>query len=227
MYSSRGTKVFVCSCLANLYFNQNSPYVPQKQVQWELIVTGIPVVVMDCGETRSRSVRQLQIILAERGTGFTLWKEVITDFSRYEEAERTFHTLMTSSEPARLAGLSFDDAFSAAKFYQHVKALSNENLDLNSNSNSSKKKADKYNKQRRHSFVGGASNGHIGGAKKGILRKAEISTPVCFKHITSVKPADVNPVIMCNGGNGTLVPKRAQSCVQILTVGDGSTKSIQ
>lgn len=219
MYSSRGTKVFVCSCLANLYFDQSQPSYSNQtpSVQWELIVTGIPVVLMNCGESRCRSNKQLQIILAERGTGFTLWKEVITDFSRYEEAERTFHTLTTSSEPKRLAGLSFDDAFSAVKFYQHLKAMQEEHSNILTSKNKSN------SKQRRHSFVG--SGGAVGNSKKVLIRKAEISTPVCFKHITSVKPADVNPVMMCAGN--ALVQKRAQSCVQILTIGDGSTKSIQ
>ena len=40
---------------------------------WTFMKSGVMVVVMDSGESRRQ--RKLHVILAERGTGFVLWKE--------------------------------------------------------------------------------------------------------------------------------------------------------
>lgn len=72
-------QVFVCESLANLYLGNAS-----QTERWELRFTGIPVVVLDLGETRSRSKRRIQILLAERGTCFTLWRETIDNLSSYK-----------------------------------------------------------------------------------------------------------------------------------------------
>lgn len=77
-------QVFVCESLANLYLGNAS-----QTERWELRFTGIPVVVLDLGETRSRSKRRIQILLAERGTCFTLWRETIDNLSSYKVNERT------------------------------------------------------------------------------------------------------------------------------------------
>lgn len=73
------SQVFVCESLANLYLGSAS-----QTERWELRFTGIPVVVLDLGETRSRSKRRIQILLAERGTCFTLWRETIDNLSSYK-----------------------------------------------------------------------------------------------------------------------------------------------
>lgn len=75
----RVLQVFVCESLANLYLGSAS-----QTERWELRFTGIPVVVLDLGETRSRSKRRIQILLAERGTCFTLWRETIDNLSSYK-----------------------------------------------------------------------------------------------------------------------------------------------
>lgn len=75
-------QVFVCESLANLYLGSAS-----QTERWELRFTGIPVVVLDLGETRSRSKRRIQILLAERGTCFTLWRETIDNLSSYKVKE--------------------------------------------------------------------------------------------------------------------------------------------
>lgn len=72
-------QIFVCESLANLYLGNAS-----QVGTWELRFTGIPVVVLDLGETRSRSKRRIQILLAERGTCFTLWRETIDNLSAYK-----------------------------------------------------------------------------------------------------------------------------------------------
>lgn len=66
------TDLFVSSSLANLY-------VGWKDVEgkWTFKHTGIPVVILDRGETKSRNKKRIQIMLAERGTCFPLWKDTI------------------------------------------------------------------------------------------------------------------------------------------------------
>ncbi|RWS25018.1 hypothetical protein B4U80_11266 [Leptotrombidium deliense] len=114
-FKAHKTFVYVCRCMANLYFTKtdivnggrtSSP----RSHEWELTRTGVPVIVFDKGETRSRSKRQLQICLAERGTGFTLWKDVIDNLTDYKSLHPCFHTLYLSCDHRKMAGLSFDDA---------------------------------------------------------------------------------------------------------------------
>ncbi|OUC42590.1 hypothetical protein D917_02816 [Trichinella nativa] len=102
MYSSRTSQAFVCPCLANLYvykkFSTTSKSTPtsttltskllaeSRNDSWDLFVTGIPVLVLDSNQSPTQettSVVQLQIRVAEYGTGFTLWKHNLSSFSRY------------------------------------------------------------------------------------------------------------------------------------------------
>lgn len=79
----------VCSSLANLYENVKN--------QWRLIHTGIPVLLYDKGSARSRNIPRVSYILAERGTGFPLWQDIIDNLSDYKVASPSFHTMCLSS----------------------------------------------------------------------------------------------------------------------------------
>ncbi|KAG0445602.1 hypothetical protein HPB47_013506 [Ixodes persulcatus] len=82
-FKSHKTYVYACHCLANLYFTE----VCQDGTpgRWELARTGVPVLILDKGETRARTRRMVHIVLAERGTGFALWKDVIDNLSSYRK----------------------------------------------------------------------------------------------------------------------------------------------
>ena len=65
-FKAHKTFVYVGHCMANLYFTKtdlinggrvSSP----RSHEWELARTGIPVIIFDKGETRSRDRRQLQV----------------------------------------------------------------------------------------------------------------------------------------------------------------------
>ncbi|XP_066599646.1 uncharacterized protein MESR3 isoform X2 [Prorops nasuta] len=167
--SLRGLKsqVFVCESLANLYLG--SALQPER---WELQFTGIPVVILDLGETRSRTKRRIQILLAERGTGFTLWQETIDNLSSYKVSGPAFHTMCLSSDHTRLAGLSFDNLNAANDLWQHVERLVScpENISLSVPGKKKKKK------QAQKKIV--------------LPPKSNISQPCQFQHITSVDIAD-------------------------------------
>lgn len=96
----RDSQVFVCESLANLYLGSAS-----QTERWELRFTGIPVVVLDLGETRSRSKRRIQILLAERGTCFTLWRETIDNLSSYKVLSLIIHNMLVSNNMFSKRGL--------------------------------------------------------------------------------------------------------------------------
>ena len=82
--------MFVSSSLANLYKAVG-------HVEWQLIYTGIPVLLFDKGSARSRSSQKVTFVLAERGTCFALWKDTISDVSSYKVAGPAFHTMSLSN----------------------------------------------------------------------------------------------------------------------------------
>lgn len=85
--------------------------------------TGIPVLVLDKGDYRERQCRYLHLILAEKGTGFTLWRDQLDPLSDYKQIESTFHTMRLSDDHKTFAGLSFDNAYAATQFYLKLEQL--------------------------------------------------------------------------------------------------------
>jgi hypothetical protein len=109
--------VYVCGSLANLYFKTSSDQ------DWQLKFTGIPVVVLDIGESRARDKRRIQIALAERGTCFMLWNDTIDNLSSYQVAGNAFHTMCCSSDHTKQVGFSFDTAQAANDMWTHIERL--------------------------------------------------------------------------------------------------------
>ncbi|XP_023723107.1 uncharacterized protein LOC111872992 [Cryptotermes secundus] len=162
------TEVFVCGSLANLYWGSTS-----CEGQWELGHMGIPVLVLDSGETRSRNKRRIQILLAERGTCFTLWQDTIDNLSSYRVSGRAFHTMHLSSDHSVLVGLSFDSPVAADEMWHRVERLtaSPENISLSVPGRRGRKPRRTPKSQPLPS-------------------KSHISQPCCFQHVTSVDVAD-------------------------------------
>uniref|UniRef100_A0A1B6CXN5 WH1 domain-containing protein n=1 Tax=Clastoptera arizonana TaxID=38151 RepID=A0A1B6CXN5_9HEMI len=161
------TQVFVCSSMANLYFGSAISDIP-----WELHYTGVPVILLDTGETRSRIKRRIQILLAERGTCFTLWHDTIDNLTSYKVSGPAFHTMCLSSDHTKLIGFSFDCVDAAKEMWEHVDRLTSspENISL-SVPGSRNKKVKKQQYQP-------------------LPEKSHISQPCCFQHITSVEAGD-------------------------------------
>ena len=59
---------------------------------------GIPVLLLDTGTTKSRLKRQIQLLLVEKGTTFTLWKDVIDNLSKYTCQDDMFHVFHLSTD---------------------------------------------------------------------------------------------------------------------------------
>lgn len=168
-FRSHKTYVSVCRCLANLYFTTSDG--SEKNRQWELARTGIPVLLLDKGDTRARNKRMLQIVLAEKGSGFVLWKDVIDNLTNYRSQDITFHTMYLSSDHRKMAGLSFDVLEAAESFLNEIEQLTSDPLNISLSVPKQKKKKLKSIKKKE---------------KVKQPRKCDISQPCCFEHVTSV-----------------------------------------
>lgn len=184
-YRSNKTEVYVCQCLANLYFgstrNTSSPTrspAGGEATKWDLYKVGVPVLVLDTGESHRN--RKLYMVLAERGTGFYLWKDCMNHLTNFTAPSATFHTLHLSGDHTKLAGFSYDDASAASEFLHKLTTLtSSPNDDILNLSGGKNKKKSKFLKPKS--------------ADKKKQRppvKADISAPCCFTHVTKLDRND-------------------------------------
>lgn len=184
-FRSHKTYVYVCQCLANLYFcNADGG---EKRTEWQLARTGIPVLLLDKGETRARTKRMVQIVLAEKGSGFVLWRDIIDNLSNYRSEDTTFHTMYLSTDHRKMAGFSFDNLPAAVEFYDQVDQLVSDPLNI---SLSMPKKKNAKKKQERIKLP----------------KKCDISQPCCFQHITNVDLGDKEKLYTM----ATLVPSNLE-----------------
>lgn len=165
-YRSHKTEVSVSGCLANIYFGSNKTSFANDQ--WTFTCTGIPALVLDSGEHLRE--RKLHIVIAEKGTGFTLWKDVIDNLTGYKAPNSNFHTLHLSTDHTKLAGISFDDAGCASEFFSHILRLTSDPTDELLRIGKQKKKKSIKEKKR----------------KVKLPKKTEISQPCCFVHVTKL-----------------------------------------
>ncbi|XP_063613955.1 uncharacterized protein LOC134787162 [Penaeus indicus] len=164
------TQLWVCRTLANLYCESGAG---ASHGTWELKYTGVPILLLDQGDTRSRDKRLLQLILAEKGTGFALWKDVVDNLTSYRAQEPQFHTLYLSSDHRRRMGLSFNDGRAACEFHSHIERLTADpaNISLSGPGKKKNKPKEKVSKYRAP-------------------KKTDISSPCNFQHVTTVDACD-------------------------------------
>ena len=140
--------------------------------------------LQDPGNTKSRTKRQIQLVLVEKGTGFILWSDVVDNLTKYTRQSGPFHTMHLSSDHSSRIGLSFDDSEAADNFYQHLLRLTSDpaNIALSGPRASSKK-----------STGGHASPGEAEAKSRRKYRppnKSEISQPCAFQHVVSISQKD-------------------------------------
>lgn len=165
-YRSHKSEVYVCGCLVNMYFG--SAKAALNNDQWTFSRTGIPLLLLDTGEHHRE--RKLYIILAEKGTGFTIWRDVVDNQTGYRTPNANFHTMHTSTDYSKLAGFSFDDAGAASEFYGHLHKLTADPDDELLHPGKIKKKKSIKDKKK----------------KVKLPKKTEISQPCCFVHVTKL-----------------------------------------
>lgn len=168
--------------MANLYLHCNSSSSSSSEGGgWDLKFTGIPVVLYDSGETRSRDKPRIQILLVERGTCFALWQDTIDNLTAYKVTGQGFHTMCLSTDHTQLIGLSFDCAEAAHRLWSHVDRLTSdpENIRLSGPPGNNRSKHG-----RKH------GNKHRPAPVRRLPDKSHISQPCCFEHVTNVEVAD-------------------------------------
>lgn len=168
-YRSHRSNVYVCPGLANLYFGtakQNG-----SGDNWQLFRTGIPVMVIDSGDGRRN--RKAHLILAEKGSGFILWKDNLDHLSHFKAMHPNFHTMFLSSDHTKLAGFSYDDVGAANDFLSSLQNVMSDPTDELFNMSKKKKKKEKKQKQKFKA-----------------PKKTDISQPCCFMHVTKLERSD-------------------------------------
>ncbi|GFN75496.1 misexpression suppressor of ras [Plakobranchus ocellatus] len=196
-YRSQQTQVHVCRSLTNMYLsapkqsqvsvdvklkpgqgpNQNDMQTPPQpsdiaKDDWDFSQTGIPVLVQDTGEHRRD--KRLRLVLAEKGTGFTLWQDELSHTTRYRTPHSNFHTVTISTDISRLVGFSFDEAEAATQFAEAFRGFTQtlEEDMINAGKKKSKKKKEKKPKFKPP-------------------KKIDISQPCCFVHVTKLERPDL------------------------------------
>lgn len=168
--SCLSNRVVVSSVMANLYlWTPPTPDFPNSS--WQFVKSGVPALVVSTGESGERNPRGIFIYLVDPGSGFSSWKEKLTDNSNYIQQQSNFHTLKLSGDTGAMAGIRFSEEEAANSFLKEVENSSQELLNPNSlpelnrvETTSSKERAKKFRK----------------------LKKVEISTPCLFSHVTSI-----------------------------------------
>ena len=201
-YRSHKTEVFVCSCTAELFFgsavNASNNLPPSNNVRqepnsgWTLVMSGVPVVILE-NEDRHGNKR-LSLVMAEKGTGFCLWKENFTHLTDYQVKQQNFHTLHLDADHTKLAGLRFQESSGASHFLQRLQMILNNPEISITNVNAKSKKAKNPGKNS-----GNSKNGKL---KRRPTSKGDISAPCCFTHITSLDRSEGMGVIEMTGSNG-------------------------
>ena len=164
-YSSYKTTCYISSSLVNLY--TSTPSSP-----WTLCYTGVPTLLLNYGGSRARTQRGVHLVLAERGTGFALWKDRLDNLSCYtaDMGDKLFHSLHYSKDHMVRVGLSWEQEKDAALFLDCVEDLTSspENLGLS----------------------GPKTRLRVTGKRRDKVDKVEISRPCGFRHNVSISMED-------------------------------------
>jgi len=149
---------------------------------WSCVRAGIPVLVRD------RRRRRVYVLLAERGTGFELWRAPIDRLADYTAAAAAAATaeagvqhtmrLAVDDSVSLTARLAFDDPAGADEFHRQLVRLSTAADDAAAAAAPSRKKRARQK-----------------GAKP--ISKADISQPCCFSHVTRLERG-----VACRGRPG-------------------------
>ena len=178
-YRSIGTQVFACRCLCELYITTAERL--SKLEDWILFQHGLPVWLVNSGMHSTRPSR-LSLILAEQGSGFPIWQDIITEQSEIKQA-RVQHLTFRFSDRLTLAVLRFHDLAASKEFFSYYRTIRNDS-------------------RYAHLFVNHiTSTGHQRSSSCGsILRnrrknrknisKSSISNPCQFQHINSLQVKD-------------------------------------
>lgn len=219
-YRSHRTFVYVGQCLVTLLFTETELVDGGRQSRpksknWKQICHGVPVLLFNRGDTRSRDKRQIQICIAEHGTGFQLWTDIIDNLSNYHALKPTFHTMYLSTDHRKMAGFQFENQFAALEFFRQIEIVTDNPLNISlTGPKAAKKSGEKFRifRKQRSKSVGRSSDIHKAPSNesspfydlpdhsrnnnhhknKRLPGKMDISAPCLFQHVTSVNLHNFN-----------------------------------
>lgn len=171
-YGSHRTDVYVCGCECLVYACPVDQPVASVDAQPKHIA--VPLLMLDTGDSQCRRERRLHLVFAERGTAFMLWRDRVDNLSNYQAFCPDYHAMFFSTDHKKLVGIRFSDADAAETFHRTVGRLTSDISDpaLSVNGNTRKKKPRKKSEP--------------------LPKKAEISQPVGFQHLTSLDASDLH-----------------------------------
>ena len=173
-YRSIGTQVYACRCLCDLYVTTAERL--GKLEDWILFQHGSPVWLLNSGTNLKRHPR-LSLIIAEYGSGFPIWQDIINGYSDVKQA-REQHITFRLSDKTTLAVLRFKNLAASKEFFSYYISIRNDHrykhLFSNGHNRSSSCGASLNNKRKSQQHV----------------NKSSISNPCQFQHITSLQAKD-------------------------------------
>ena len=172
-FGSLHTEVFICQCNVKLFFG----YVHERPEQWPFVQHGALVMVLDKDDGRRQ--QGLWITLADKNTGFVIWRDCINHLSQFASIHPNFHVMHTSQNHNKMAGFIYDNADAAMIFFKQFHLIVQAHrhiLDLSI----------KYKKKKNKTKYKAPS-------------KSEISTPVGFTHVSRLeRPENAVSQVSCN-----------------------------
>jgi len=203
-YRSNKTEVISCACAARLYFASvrrhssippgsgaavtEPPKFPDAVRWYPTTAVGVPVIVLDCGGSRCRD-RKLNLVLAEVGSGFALWRDTVDHLTCYRAVTRHFHSLRFSRDHSRLAGLRFSDAEAADIFVRQLGTITSgpagdSLLNLSADKRTTQLRDADFRSSYYAFYNSTSDQKPEANAAKLRLKKCDISGPCCFEHVT-------------------------------------------
>lgn len=202
-YHGLRSHVYVCSCLAELYLpismlpaneitspSSTSGNGTTTGVGWKcgtdelrFIVAGIPVWLVNDRSASHADRHQsdpstISIILAEKGTGFSLWKHAVRSWQLYRRVDQTFYVIHPpptgdTGRPPFVAGLNFFEIAASNHFHDSLRTLM-----MSDNMGSLTRSTARMSKN--------ALSAADKGRQRLALPKSSISSPCLFAHVTNV-----------------------------------------
>lgn len=168
--SSLSNSVIMCPMIAHVYIKPAT-----EDDTWTHFKRGVPVAVLH--HDIDRIITSVQFCLADPYSGFAIWRESLSDLSKYKATQNNFHTFELLSKQGYMAGVKFPSEDGPCNFLRNVQ----DSIPKSSNTELTFSKvmvASPFLRRLRRE-----GDSHSSMRKK--INKDEISTPCMFTHVTS------------------------------------------
>ena len=238
-YSSVSTQVVTCQSLADVFLgacvtSANGKAKPGSAsganagrsdstvacTGWIHVVTGIPTLVLSTG-VDGRGRRELAVIVADRQTGFPIWRDRVSYLSDYHEVAPGVHAMRVSGGLTKRVKFDIFNRSAADDFLANYRSMTSDPADelWKMSADANEHDMGKNGRRRKHKSVGG----RVDVLKT--LTTADISQPCDPRWVTRVDPNDSNfrsafndylPSLLHVSANDLIVAKESQDGGEVL-----------